>query len=743
MRTRAGLALVVGALASLGSLACDDGAGGSSGSTSQATSTSGAGGEGGALPAPPTPSADWCERLEAGPPGPSEPVPVAWSRAHASVRFFGEETDHKKVDGALAAALAGGFTSDALHAYAAATGVACALPASNTALGPATVTMDGWMAIVRPGTGTPILPVDAIAVVVDLRDLPAVPELADALDRAVSTAIATPVDRSSFVVRLHDGLTDEVYTPSIGMASIYANAKKTLKATPIPAAGIADRALAVLTDDKLAPAAAAMAISLRVANRAWIAGEDVLASVAEGKWIGVGADGIVHRDRSTGDWPDVVPADLRALDPIAAAERLFKEGPRPSAAPTGAHARSGIEKIPYALDPEPDEHSVGHTRALLTVAHGTLRTFFPYFPAVGDTIDQGLTTELDAIDGSLVGPEIERLPLRRFSNGFHDSHGFVFYFGDAGAPAGFVPLLLDEAKSGAVLVRTSGSPKFVAGDEIVSIDGVAVGALLPTLEKTTSASTPSALRRNALSLLTRLTGDSVWHVRKPAGTESDVNLTLAEATGAYPAVSTRTAGFLTDLGQPTVYYVNLDGASYTGTPNAADLVAAASGASALVLDGRGYPSTQETWSLVQRVLTQATSVKFRIPNVSTLGTELVEQDQPWAPLGTGTGHFDGPVVVLTGPWTQSQAEHILMPLVSTKRATFVGRQTAGANGNITGVMLPSSRGLTFTGMEVRFADGSTFHGVGIPPTVEVFPTAAGLAAGQDPELAAAIAFLGG
>jgi hypothetical protein len=36
--------------------------------------------------------------------------------------------------------------------------------------------------------------------------------------------------------------------------------------------------------------------------------------------------------------------------------------------------------------------------------------------------------------------------------------------------------------------------------------------------------------------------------------------------------------------------------------------------------------------------------------------------------------------VLIAPSTQSQAEHILMAMVSEGRAEFVGRRTAGANG---------------------------------------------------------------
>jgi C-terminal processing protease CtpA/Prc len=52
----------------------------------------------------------------------------------------------------------------------------------------------------------------------------------------------------------------------------------------------------------------------------------------------------------------------------------------------------------------------------------------------------------------------------------------------------------------------------------------------------------------------------------------------------------------------------------------------------------------------------------------------------------------------------------------------VGRQSAGTNGNITGLMLPTGLGFSFTGLEVLFPDSSRFHGVGIVPDVLVEPT---------------------
>lgn len=84
-----------------------------------------------------------------------------------------------------------------------------------------------------------------------------------------------------------------------------------------------------------------------------------------------------------------------------------------------------------------------------------------------------------------------------------------------------------------------------------------------------------------------------------------------------------------------------------------------------------------------------------------------------------------------------------MMLVGADRLTaLIGERSAGTNGNITGAMLPGSFFFTFTGMEVLFPDGSTLHGVGIEPDLEVIPSQADLRDGIDPELLAAIEVLG-
>ena len=60
----------------------------------------------------------------------------------------------------------------------------------------------------------------------------------------------------------------------------------------------------------------------------------------------------------------------------------------------------------------------------------------------------------------------------------------------------------------------------------------------------------------------------------------------------------------------------------------------------------------------------------------------------WCPLSVGTGqdissakvHYDGPLVVLTGPATGSAAEQLVVTLHQSGRAKLIGERTAGVGG---------------------------------------------------------------
>ena len=80
---------------------------------------------------------------------------------------------------------------------------------------------------------------------------------------------------------------------------------------------------------------------------------------------------------------------------------------------------------------------------------------------------------------------------------------------------------------------------------------------------------------------------------------------------------------------------------------------------------------------------------------------------------------------------ESAAEDFCIYLRNAKRATFVGSATAGTNGSVTFIDLPACRRMSFTGMRVKFADGSRFQNIGIVPDVKAEPTIRGARAGRD------------
>lgn len=99
--------------------------------------------------------------------------------------------------------------------------------------------------------------------------------------------------------------------------------------------------------------------------------------------------------------------------------------------------------------------------------------------------------------------------------------------------------------------------------------------------------------------------------------------------------------------------------------------------------------------------------------------------------------YSGPLVLLIDETNYSTAENFIVALVDAKRATTVGRRTAGGSGNP----------LTFTltgGAVVRFStgffqriDGTPIEGVGIAPDVPITWTVEDYRLGRDPDLEAA------
>jgi C-terminal processing protease CtpA/Prc len=170
---------------------------------------------------------------------------------------------------------------------------------------------------------------------------------------------------------------------------------------------------------------------------------------------------------------------------------------------------------------------------------------------------------------------------------------------------------------------------------------------------------------------------------------------------------------------------------------------------AVIFDMRGYPNGT-AWEIAPR-LTEKKNVAaatFSRPIWTALG--LSDSDFRDATSFTFVQKlperkgdvYKGKVVMLIDENAQSQAEHTAMFFEAATDVTFIGTPTAGANGDVTNVVLPGNLIASFSGHDVRHADGRQLQRLGIQPTIKVAPTIQGLLIeNRDEVLEAAIKFL--
>jgi C-terminal processing protease CtpA/Prc len=163
---------------------------------------------------------------------------------------------------------------------------------------------------------------------------------------------------------------------------------------------------------------------------------------------------------------------------------------------------------------------------------------------------------------------------------------------------------------------------------------------------------------------------------------------------------------------------------------------------------RGYPNGI-AWSIAPRLTEKKEVVAALFSRPLREATSLTDAELADSanysfaqriPAGKGD-IYRGKVVVLINEDAISQAEHTCLFLEAATDVTFIGTPTAGANGDVTNMVLPGNLIVSFSGHDVRHADGRQLQRMGIQPTIRVEPTIRGISEGRDEILDAAIKFL--
>ncbi len=173
--------------------------------------------------------------------------------------------------------------------------------------------------------------------------------------------------------------------------------------------------------------------------------------------------------------------------------------------------------------------------------------------------------------------------------------------------------------------------------------------------------------------------------------------------------------------------------------NSASYIQAAAGTKGLIIDIRNYPSEFVVFTLGQLLVSEPTEfVRFTNADMTNPGAfhwrELLS-------LTPQQPHYSGKVVILVDEVTQSSAEYHTMAFRSAPGATVIGSTTAGADGNVSTVLLPGGYSSYISGIGVFYPDKRPTQRVGIIPDIEVRPTIEGIRAGRDELLERAIQIL--
>ncbi len=156
----------------------------------------------------------------------------------------------------------------------------------------------------------------------------------------------------------------------------------------------------------------------------------------------------------------------------------------------------------------------------------------------------------------------------------------------------------------------------------------------------------------------------------------------------------------------------------------------------IIIDIRNYPSTFVPFSLGSYFVSSSTPfVKFTNGNVDNPG-EFTFTSNLEIPSKGKT--YNGKLIVLVNELSQSQAEYTSMAFRAGDNTTIIGSTTAGADGNVSAIMLPGGLRTMISGIGVNYPNGRETQKIGIVPDIEVQPSIEGIRLGKDELLEKAI-----
>ncbi len=391
----------------------------------------------------------------------------------------------------------------------------------------------------------------------------------------------------------------------------------------------------------------------------------------------------------------------------------------------------------YASEPYPTrEHRVLALFRFWSVIH----YFYPYLPLMGDAWDQSLAEALPRFESASNAREYA-LAVAELAARIPDGHVGVWgsdeldrVRGTANAPFEVRVVEGRVVVTGITDAAAVGDAKMSIGDVVTAVDGEPIATRMARVSKLLAAS--NEVTRTLWSARAALRGDPqaklAFTVTPDRGESHSV---VVGRSKEWPTA--KRPGPVFRLLDGGIGYADLDRLEVKDVDA---MFAAFEKSPAIVFDMRGYPHGT-AWAIAPRLNVRKTKIaaQFFEPFVSPGSGTLSYFEQPIP--STDKPLYRGKTVMLIDERTMSQAEHTGLFFEAANGTTFIGSQTAGANGDITDLSLPGGLHVRFSGHDVRHADGRQLQRTGLVPEIEVRPTIDGLRAGRDEVLERAVTFL--
>ncbi|KPE49611.1 S41 family peptidase [Chryseobacterium indologenes] len=324
----------------------------------------------------------------------------------------------------------------------------------------------------------------------------------------------------------------------------------------------------------------------------------------------------------------------------------------------------------------------------------------------------------------------------------HDTHANVWgnnkalekYFGARYSP---VKLVFAENKAvvnGFYNDQLGAETGLQTGDVITEVNGKPVDQIIKDLLKLTPASNyPTQLRDIAKKLL-KSNAETVTVKISRNGKSENKTIKTYEFKDLDPKKERRE--FFKLLDDETGYFY-MGSSDSKKLPEIYEQMKSTKG---IVIDLRSYPPDFVVFSMGKLLKKNSTDfVKFtqtsnQMPGLFTF-TPSLDVD------GNGADYYKGKIAILINETTQSSAEYHTMAFRTAPTAKVFGSTTAGADGNVSRILLPGNISTMISGIGIYYPDGKETQRIGIVPDVEIKPTVEGIRNNKDEVLDKALEWI--